>query len=59
MVMTKQQMMQIVGELQDRLKRLGCPALINELTKLEKSPYAVRELLDLARKPEEASDQQT
>ena len=48
----KQEMMKMMGELAERLKRLGCPALLNELTKFENSPNAIRELLDLAKRAE-------
>lgn len=56
MVMTNQQMMEIMGKLQESLKRLGYQALLNSLTKLEKSPIALRELLELAKRAEETSD---
>lgn len=53
MVMTNQEMMKLMEELQERLKRLGCKALFDQLPKLEHSPDAVRELLDLATRAEE------
>lgn len=54
MVMNTQQMRDLMGELQERLKRLGCMALYDEMTKIEyPSPEAIRQLLDLATKAEE------
>jgi hypothetical protein len=58
MVMTQQGMRLLMDELQKCLKRLGCLALFDELTKLERSPDAICELLDLAKRAEAASDKQ-
>ena len=52
----EQEMMKMMAELMERLKRLGCPALLNELTKFGNSPKVIRELLDLAKLAEGASN---
>ena len=55
---SKQEMMEIMSEIQARLDRMGYTALSNELDRLEHSPDALDDFRELAKKAEEKLEEE-